>query len=124
MQNRTLAIILSLLVIFFIGIPGLGLLCVGSTSFMLYIFSNPLNIQSGWAGAFGFVGLSGLCIGFIMVLITIIVSYLLLHRKPEYIETKPVVATPTPTIVEPVQQTSTEKPAPPTTPDEPLPPTI
>ena len=113
MRDRTLGVILSILVIFLFGIPGIACMCLGLSSFLFYPV---LNSQSGitpvWTNAFG---ATGLCIGFFLVLITIVISYLLLHRKPE---PQPVKA------LEPIPSQSTDKPAPPTNPDEPLPPTI
>jgi hypothetical protein len=113
MRDRSLGIILTLVVIFLFGVPGLACLCLGLSSFLLYPFINSqTTLSPAWtntAGAFG------LCVGFFLVLITVVISYLLLHRREE---TKAVVP------VQPAQSTSSDKPEPPTNPDEPIPPTM
>ncbi len=58
MRDRTLAIVLTCLVVFVFGVPGLGLICLGSTSFLIYVFNSPLNLSSGWATTFSLFGLS------------------------------------------------------------------
>ncbi len=113
MRDRTLGVILSLLVIFLFGIPGIACMCLGLSSFLFYpVLNNQAGITPFWTNAFG---AAGLCIGFFLVLITIVISYLLLHRKPETLAVQPAA---------PMPATISEKPAPPTNPDDPLPPTI
>jgi hypothetical protein len=115
MRDRTLAIVLTCLVVFVFGVPGLGLICLGSTSFLIYVFNSPLNLSSGWATTFSLFGLSGICIGFFLVLITILISYLLLHRKSDFEPIKPAPPLPTEKPTQPIDAPK---------PDEPLPPTI
>ncbi len=112
MRDRTLGVIFTILVIFLFGIPGVACMCLGLSGFLFSGGLNSQGISYGWTTAFG---ATGLCIGFFLVLITIVISYLLLHRKPEPLPVK---------AVEPIPSQSTDKPAPPTNPDEPLPPTI
>jgi hypothetical protein len=104
MQNRTAAVIITIVAILLCGCPGLAALCVGLSSFVFQagnflIFSSDQNINI-------FAGFSTLCAGFVMVLITVLVIFFVLRKKKE---TLPVVP---------------EEPVLPTTPDEPLPPTI
>jgi hypothetical protein len=120
MRDRTAGVILTILVVFLIGIPGIACMCVGLTLYLIEL-GVPLNLTQGGSTAYNLTGFTGLCVGFFLLLITILISYLLLHRKPE--STAVIPATPT-TAVMPAPATppvSTDKPAPP--PDEPLPPT-
>ncbi len=113
MRDRTLGVIFTVLIIFLLGIPGVACMCLGLSSFLFYpILNNQGGISPVWTNTFGAFGL---CIGFFLVLITIVISYLLLHRKPETLPMK---------AVEPIPATSIDKPAPPSNPDDPLPPTI
>jgi hypothetical protein len=113
MRDRTLGVILTVIVILLFGLPGLACLCLGLSSFLfLPLLNNQAGIQPGWTGTFGAFGL---CAGFILLLITILISYLLLHRKPE---TTALVPAP------PITPASSDKPTPPPGPDEFLPPTI
>jgi ABC-type Fe3+ transport system permease subunit len=103
MNNRTAAIIITILVILCCGCPGLTSLCWGMVSLV------------DWAGGLGITGIQdqngflssifgGLCGGIILIAIVVLVAYFLLRKKKE---------TPPPSID-----------TPPTTPDEPLPPAI
>lgn len=113
MRDRTLGVIFTVLVVFLFGLPGIACLCLGISSFLLYpVLNSQAGISPAWTNSFGALGL---CIGFFLLVITIVISYLLLRRKPE--TTAVVPATPIPPA-------SSDKPAPPTNPDEPLPPTI
>ncbi len=114
MQDRTWAIIFTVVVVLLLGVPGLGFLCLGLTGFILSIFRVSMNLAPGWTSAFNLLGFSGICVGIILVAITVIISYLLLHRRENTKMVKPVEPTPPVTI---------EPPAPPPGPDEPLPPT-
>ncbi len=113
MRDRTLGIIFTVIVVFLFGVPGLAFMCLGLTGFVLSIFRPSMNLAPGWTSAFNLVGLSGICIGVILVLITILISYLLLHRREDFDTLKPVESTPPKNIEQP----------PPPPPDEPLPPT-
>ncbi len=115
MRDRTWAILLTVVVVLLLGVPGLGFMCLGLTGFILSIFRTSMNLAPGWTSAFNLVGLSGVCIGLILVAITVIISYLLLHRREDFNTVKPV---------EPIPPKNIEPPAPPPpAPDEPLPPT-
>ncbi len=114
MQDRTWAIIFTVVVVLLLGVPGLGFLCLGLTGFILSIFRVSMNLAPGWTSAFNLLGFSGICVGIILVAITVIISYLLLHRRENTKMVKPV---------EPAPPVTIEPPAPPPGPDEPLPPT-
>ena len=96
MNNRTAAIIITILVVFCCGCPGLTAICWGLVSFV--DFAGGLGItgigdQNGFlASIFG-----GVCGGIVLIAIVVVVAYFLLRKKKE---------------------------TPPTIPDEPLPPTI
>lgn len=113
MRDRTLGVIFTVIIVLLFGIPGLACMCLGLSSFMIYpIIKSQTTLSPAWtstAGAFG------LCIGFFLVLITVVISYLLLHRKQE---------TPAIVPVQPTPPTPVETTPPPSNPDEPLPPTI
>ena len=113
MQNRTAAVIITIVAILLCGCPGLAALCVGLSSFVFqagqfYIFSSDQNINLG-------AGFGVLCAGMVMILVTVLVSFFVLRKKKE---TLPIVPE------EPLPPTSPDQPLPPTSPDEPLPPTI
>ena len=99
MQNRTTAVILTIVAILLCGCPGLAAMCLGFSSLAVqagdfYVFStDPVTNNIAI--------FSMICVGIIMALITVVVGFFLLRRKKE----------PLP-------------PPPPTLPDEPLPPTI
>ena len=105
MNNRTAAIIITLLVVCLCACPGLAFLCFGFSGFFLinnydlqtFIFGNVDNTAPMlW-------GISGICIGIIFILFAVIVSFFVLRKKKE---------TPPPSIDEPIP------------PEEPIPPTI
>jgi hypothetical protein len=111
MRDRTVGVILTVVVILLLGVPGIACVCLGLTSFMFYpLLNNQAGISPVWTNTFGAFGL---CAGFILLLLTILISYLLLHRKPE--STAMVPATPTAPI-------NSDEPTPPPSSDEPLPP--
>jgi hypothetical protein len=104
MQNRTAAVIITIVAILLCGCPGLAALCLGLSSLGDYaagfgIFASDQNTYLGLI--FG-----GLCFGIVLILITVLVSFFVLRKKKE---TLPIVS---------------EEPIPPPPPDEPLPPTI
>ena len=103
MNNRTTAIILTILVVLCCGCPGLTALCWGLISLV------------DWGGGLGITGIGdqngflssivgGLCGGILLIAIVVLVAYFLLRKKKE---------TPPPSLD-----------TPPTSPDEPLPPAI
>ncbi len=112
MRDRTLGVILTVLLVFLIGIPGIACMCLGLTLYLIEL-GVPLNLTQGGSTAYNLTGFSGLCIGFILILITILVSYLLLHRKPETTAVVPAA---------PITPASSDRPTPPPSSDEPLPP--
>ena len=112
MNNRTAAIIITILVVFCCGCPGLTAICWGLVSFV--DFAGGLGI-TGIADQNGFLAsiFGGVCGGIVLIAIVVVIAYFLLRKKK--------VAT---TSVEPLPPTSTDEPLPPSSPDEPLPPTI
>jgi hypothetical protein len=131
MRNRTLGVILTILVIFLLGLPGVAFMCSGLTFFIIEL-GVPLNLTQGWSTALNLLSISGLCVGFLLVLITIIASYFLLHQKVKTPPVKPTEplpptvsdkATPLPGSNEVLPPTRTDEPIPPPSSDEPLPPT-
>jgi len=113
MRDRTLGVILTIIVVFLFAVPGLACMCLGLSSFFLYYFGyDPLDMGQGWSNT---VGMFGVCIGFFLILMTIIIGYFLLHRKTKTPPTSPNV---------PLPPMSPDKSVPPSNPDEPLPPTI
>jgi hypothetical protein len=122
MRDRTLGIILTILVVFLIGIPGITCMGIGLTLYLVEL-GVPLNLTQGGSTAYNITGFSGLCIGFFLLLITILISYLLLHRKPETTAVIPTAPATALTPATPAPPVSTDQPAPPPSSDEPLPPT-
>jgi hypothetical protein len=112
MRDRTLGVIFTIIVVFLFGLPGLACMCLGLSSFIFYpILNNQAGISPAWTNTFGAFGL---CVGFFLVVISVVISYLLLHQKPETPPAKPP---------EPMPPATVDQPAPPSNPDEPLPPT-
>jgi hypothetical protein len=108
MNNRTAAVIITILVVFLCGCPGLAFLCFGLSGFL---FINNYDFQSYVFGTVNNAipitwGLTGICIGLIFILFTVIVSFFVLRKKKE---TTPA---------------SMDEPLPPVSMDEPLPPAI
>jgi len=109
MNNRTTAIILTILVVLCCGCPGLTALCWGLISLV------------DWGGGFGFTNTNpnsllgntfgGLCGGILLIALVVLVAYFLLRKKKE---------TPPPSL----DTLPTTPEVPPTSPDEPLPPAI
>jgi hypothetical protein len=113
MRDRTLGVVLTIIVVFLFAVPGLACMCIGLSSFFLYYFgSDPLAMGQGESNI---VGMFSVCIGFFLILITIIIGYLLLHRKAETPPIGPNV---------PLPPTSPSTSVPPSNPDDPLPATI
>jgi hypothetical protein len=112
MRDRSLAVIFTIVAVLLLGCPGLTIFCLGITGFIAY-YSNGNsynNFSPAWVNIFGSLGI---CVGIILVVITVIASYLLLRKKPEIPPVKPV---------EPLSPSGPENPLPPSPPDEPLPP--
>ena len=79
MQNRTVAVIITILAILLCGCPGLAALCFGLSSLADYaagfgIFASDQNTYLGLI--FG-----GLCAGIVLILITVLVSFFVLRKK-------------------------------------------
>jgi hypothetical protein len=118
MRDRTVGVILTIIVILLFGLPGIACMCVGSSLYLIEI-GTPLNLTQGGSTAYNLTGFAGLCVGFFLVLITIVISYLLLHRRAEPSAVVPAAVVP----AAPVTPTTSDKPTPPPSSDEPLPPT-
>ncbi len=81
MNNRTAAIIITIVAVLLCGCPGLAVFCIGLSSLADYaagfgIFASDQNTYLGYI--FG-----GLCIGIVLIAIAAIVSFLVLRKKPE-----------------------------------------
>ncbi len=101
MENRTAAVIITLVVVLFCAFPGLFFLCIGLLA-LVEVLSN-YNVQIyGYNAPYWLAG--GLCLGLLGIAIAIVVAVLVL-RQPK--KTTP----PTPPTIPPPPQ-------------EPLPPTI
>lgn len=100
MENRTAAVIITILAVLLCGCPGLAALCFGIASLVDY--AGGFGILSTDARSYTAIISSGLCGGVILIIIAVLVSYFVLRQKK---------VSPTP-------------PPPPATPQEPLPPTI
>lgn len=120
MRDRTLGVILTLIVVFLIGVPGLACMCFGLLGFISYPFINSqTGITPAWINT---AGAAALCLGFFLVLIAVVISYLLLHRRAETPAMVPVQPTPPPVSSPPAPPPANDQPAPPSNPDEPIPP--
>jgi hypothetical protein len=129
MRDRTLAVIFTVVVVVLLGCPGLAFLCFGLTEFIAYYgFNNPFYVTTGGAN---FLGISGLCIGAFLIIITIIAGFFLLRKKtglpPQRLDeplppSSPDVPLPPTSSDLPLPPTSPDEPIPPTSPDEPIPP--
>ncbi len=102
MENRTAAVIITIVVVVLCACPGLLFLCNGLLA-LIEIISNYQVQIVGYGYNAPYILAGSLCIGILGILIAVLVSYFVLRQKR---------AAPPPT-----------PPVPPT-PDEPLPPTI
>jgi len=105
MRDRNLAILFTVLAILLLGCPGLTIFCLGIIGFIVF-YSNGYsysNVSPAWVNILGSLGI---CIGIILIIITIIAGFLLLRKKKGVPPTKP------------------NEPLPASAPDEPLPPSI
>ncbi len=104
MRDRTLAVILTVAAVILLGFPGLAFLCFGLTDFIVfYGFNNPFSVTTGFSNL---IGTLGLCVGFFLIVITILAGIFLLRRRAD--------------LPAPIY----EAPIPPTKPDEPIPPSM
>lgn len=105
MRDRSLAVILTVIAVLLFGCPGLTVLCLGITGFIVFYSTGyqSYNVSPGWVNTFG--GL-GVCIGIFLIVVTIIAVFFLLRRKND---TPPM---------------SPKEPLPPSKPEEPIPPSI
>jgi phosphotransferase system glucose/maltose/N-acetylglucosamine-specific IIC component len=81
MNNRTAAIIITILVVLLCGCPGLAALCLGVSSLADYaggfgLFATDQNTYYGYI--FG-----GGCSGIVLIAITVVICYLVLRKKKE-----------------------------------------
>lgn len=79
MNNRTAAVIITIIAVFLCGCPGLIGLCWGSAFLIDYaagfgFFASDPNTYLGYI-------LGGLCGGFVLIAITVIVSFFVLRKK-------------------------------------------
>ncbi len=106
MENRTAAVIITILVVLFCAFPGLAFICVGLLGLFELVFNAITNSYAidifGYNAPYWTFG--GLCGGLLAIVIAVVVAVVVLRQKKA-----PPVAPP---------------PPPPATPDEPLPPTI
>ncbi|GEM_PF-1154954 len=141
MRDRTLAVILTIVAILLLGFPGLAFLCLGLLDFIVFYGFNaqPLGNSPLLANTLGTIGV---CLGFFLLVITILAAYFLLRRPVGTYPTKPTApappAPPAPSTPEPAEEptlpvpptppeqttqpTEPEPPTPPSNPEEPLPP--
>jgi hypothetical protein len=111
MRDRTLAIIFTVVVVILLGFPGLAFLCFGLADFFVfYGFNNPFDVTTGFSNT---LGILGVCIGFFLIIITIIAGFFLLRKKTELPPMRPE---------EPIPPSSPNVPPTPMSPDQPLPP--
>jgi TRAP-type C4-dicarboxylate transport system permease small subunit len=105
MRDRSLAIILTVIAVLLFGCPGLTVLCLGITGFIVFYSTGyqSYNVSPGWVNG---VGTLGICLGIFLIVITIIAAFFLLRRKSHTLPAAP------------------NEPLPPTKPDEPIPPSI
>ncbi len=103
MENRTTAVIITIVAVLFCACPGLAFLCFGVTDFIDHYGLNSYfygiyneKVSNIW-------GVVGICSGIFFIVIAIIISFLVLRRKN---------ATPPPPPISPIP------------PDEPIPPAI
>jgi hypothetical protein len=118
MRDRTLAVILTIVAILLLGFPGLVFLCLGLIDFIVFYGFNVPFIGNTplWVNILGAIGV---CVGFFLLLITIIAAYFLLRRPLEPLPS--TLTTPTPPAP-PAPPLETASPAPPTEPEPPAPP--
>jgi hypothetical protein len=109
MNNRTTAIIITILVVLCCGCPGLTALCWGMISLVDY--AGGLGITGFDQNGFLSSIFGGLCGGILLIAIVVLVAFFLLRKKKE---------TPPPGLDTPPFSPE----VPPTSPDEPLPPAI
>jgi phosphotransferase system glucose/maltose/N-acetylglucosamine-specific IIC component len=100
MQNRTAAIIITIVLVLLCICPGLGALCLGVGSLFDYAAGTGL-LASDQNTYLGYI-FGGSCGGLILIIIAAVIIFFLFRKKK---------VTPPP-------------PTPPTTPDEPIPPAI
>lgn len=99
MQNRTAAVIITILAVFLLFFPGLGGICWGLIVLLDAVFG--FGVLTGDAGVYLINILVGICGGMFLIVLTIIIAFLVLRKR----------------------KTIAPSPVPPP-PDEPIPPTI
>jgi len=81
MKDRTLAVIITIVVVLLFACPGLAFLCFGVTEFVdhyafnSYIFGIYNQTAANWSG------ILGICGGILFIAIAVVVSVLVLRRK-------------------------------------------
>jgi hypothetical protein len=100
MENRTAAVIITIVVVFLCACPGLLFLCNGLFALVEILTNYQVQIIGyGYDAPYWLIG--SICVGLLGILIAIVVAYLVLRQKK-----------------------AAPAPPPPPAPDEPLPPTI
>jgi hypothetical protein len=100
MENRTAAVIITIVVVLLCACPGLLFLCNGLLALVEIITNYQVQIVGyGYNAPYWLTG--SICVGLLGILIAAVVAYLVLRQKK-----------------------ATPPPPPPPAPDEPLPPTI
>jgi multisubunit Na+/H+ antiporter MnhB subunit len=81
MKDRTLAVIITFLVILFFACPGLAFLCFGVTDFIDHYWLNSYFYGIYSQNAANIWGIVGICSGILFIMVAIVVSILVLRRK-------------------------------------------
>jgi choline-glycine betaine transporter len=81
MENRTAAVIITILAILFCGCPGLAFLCFGVTDFIDYYAFNSYIYGISDQTASNIGGIAGICAGILFIAIAVVISVLVLRRK-------------------------------------------
>lgn len=81
MKDRTLAVIITVVVILLCGCPGLAFLCFGITDFIDHYTLNSYIFGIYSQTAANFWGVLGICGGIFFIAIAVVVSILVLRRK-------------------------------------------
>jgi hypothetical protein len=81
MKDRTLAVIITIVVILLCGCPGLAFLCFGLTDFVDHYALNSYIFGIYSQTAANLWGVIGICGGILFIAIAVVVSILVLRRK-------------------------------------------
>lgn len=81
MKDRTLAAIITIVVVILFGCPGITALCWGLASLVDYLAGS--RVLTSDPGTYAWFIFGGFCTGFFLIIIAIVVSFLVLRRKKE-----------------------------------------